>query len=522
MRHAIRLRLAPVVACLLAAPAAQASDFMDTRLTFTMGDDDVLHQTGQAQPLSPNFNLGDRSQYRLFFDNLNSRFSGRENVSHLVMYKKMPGYVEHLDTEASLVLRVDLSALSANTNNVNSAFYDAGSYIRLVYHTQSAPERAREGVSLTLFPLDTDRFRLGYLYDLSWGGTNASINQSIFPRLQGSSPGAKLQIDGERFYVFGGFKAASIVQPEQAIAPGTSDVETVRLAQTNYGLLGGAGVDPLDNLRVEAGTGYFQQGKFDLDTVVGKRIYTYGFSGRVVVHDKMPVPQSVDFLLYRNDPNAPMNLFQRDKYAAGTLAWAVSAEATQLEQNLKDFDHSGATRLQAARAGAVQGNVKYGFLRASVTGIYRDVPFILRNQPGYIPFQTIPYDAKVTAERFFAGSLDYYFEKLHLLPAIGGGVQLPATFGSDSVALFTSRTVVIRQQGSYSILPPGASAKPILQARASLRWDISDLMSAVAWVQLVHDPNGTYLELNPDGTSSERQFISSNFLGFGTSMQARF
>src|SRR5207248_844114 len=152
---------------------------------------------GELVPLSPNFSIGDRSQYRLFFDNLNSRFSGRENVTHLVMYKKMPGFIENLDTEAALVLRFDLAALSANTGNLNSALYDAGSYIRASYHPGGNP---KTGFSATFFPLDTDRFRLGYLYDMSWGGTAASINQSIFPRIQGSSPGLKLQWDAENAY----------------------------------------------------------------------------------------------------------------------------------------------------------------------------------------------------------------------------------------------------------------------------------------------------------------------------------
>ncbi|MBW2459017.1 MAG: hypothetical protein JRI68_31245, partial [Deltaproteobacteria bacterium] len=34
------------------------SDFMDTRLTWTFGDDDLLHDTGVTVPLSPNANIG--------------------------------------------------------------------------------------------------------------------------------------------------------------------------------------------------------------------------------------------------------------------------------------------------------------------------------------------------------------------------------------------------------------------------------------------------------------------------------
>src|SRR5438045_2555579 len=224
---------------------------MDTRLSWTFGDDDVLHATGQAFPLSPDTSIGDRKQYRLFFDNLNSRVGGRENLTHLVLYKKMPGFVRGLDTEASLVLRFDIGALSTNTNNLNQALYDAGSYIRAFYHTGDV--NGKTGFGVTFWPLDTDRFRLGYLYDISWGGTNASINQSIFPRIQGRAPGAKFQYNGERWNAYFGFKTATIVQVEQTLVPGTSEVETIRLGQTNYGFLLGGAADPTDFLHFDVG-----------------------------------------------------------------------------------------------------------------------------------------------------------------------------------------------------------------------------------------------------------------------------
>ena len=352
------------------APAGtNYGNFMDTRLTWTFGDDDFLHRTGEITPISPSFGIGDRPQYRLFFDNLNSRFSGRENITHLVMYKRMPAFIANLTTEAALVLRFDLAQLSAQTNNVNSALYDAGSYIRLFYNTDTA--KAKTGLSAVFFPLDTDRFRLGYLYDISWGGTASNINQSIFPRIQGASPGMKMQFDGDGYYFYGGFKTATIIQPQQVLSPGgESEVETVRVGEVNYGVLGGGGADLGSTVRFELGAGYFQQGKFDLEDVRGKSVYTYGASGRVVVHHKMPVPQSVDFVLYRNDPSAPQVLFAPEKYDANEFAVAVSGELSLLNQHLKDFDRSGATKDQGALAGALQSVFKVGYARLSVTALY--------------------------------------------------------------------------------------------------------------------------------------------------------
>lgn len=503
------------------------SDFMDTRLTWTFGDDDLIHDTGQTVPLSPNASIGDRKQYRLFFDNLNSQFGGRENLSHLVLYKKMPGFIDRLDTEASMVLRFDLANLTSGTNSLNSSLYDAGSFIRVFYRLGEDKNDESTGLGLTFFPLDTDRFRLGYLYDISWGGTNARINQSIFPRIQGAAPGAKLSFESPTISAFFGIKTATIVQVEEILTPGTSDVEVIRVGQTNYGWLGGLGWQIWDHIRLDVGGGYFQQGKFDLPDVLGENVYTFGGSARLGVHSKGGGgAQSIDFSLYRNDPAKHERLFSKGKYAKDRTTWSGSLEFSNLFQNLKDFDLTGATRKQQARAAALQGNVTTGFLRMSLTGIYRDLPFVLRNVPSFVPFETLPSEADTGSEIFAAFALDYHFDGPRLTPGLGAGVQFPAQFTTNSIdqgGETIGRTVVIRQQGSVSILPIDKTAVPIFQARASLKWDLSEMLSAVAWLQFVRDNNGTFVERDPnEGTVALRSFVSPNFLGFGTSVQARF
>jgi len=513
-------------------PGTGLGNFVDTRLTWTFGDDDFLNRTGVLVPLSPSFTIGDRPQYRLFFDNLNSRFAGRENLTHLVLYKKMPGFITGLTTEAAVVLRFDLASLAANTGNINSALYDSGSYIRIFYRTHDVTDaktgKAREaGVSAVFFPLDTDRMRLGYLYDISWGGTDPRINESIFPRIQGSSPGFKIQYDmPDRFYAFAGFKTATIIQPVQVLNPGSeSEVEVVRVGEANYGGLVGGGVDVHPMVRFDVGGGMFQQGKFDLEDVRGKSVYTYGASGRMVVHKDMPVPQSVDFRLYRNDPQAPMVLFAPTRYDPNELAWSVSAEGSYLRQHLKDFNATGATRDQSAFAAALQGVLALGYARVSLTGIARDLNYVVRNVPGFIPFETLPTGAKTDLELFGAAAFSYYFETPRLTPEIGVGLQLPATFKSTFTegGVQASRTIVVRRQGDESILPFGEGRRPILQARVSLKWTLSDVLSMVLWGQLVNDENGTLIVRDPaEGTASLRIFQKSVRLGAGLALQARF
>jgi hypothetical protein len=137
----------------------------------------------------------------------------------------------------------------------------------------------------------------------------------------------------------------------------------------------------------------------------------------------------------------------------------------------------------------------------------------------------MPKDAQTDPEIFGALAADYYIQSLRLTPGLGGGLQLPATFRSEFTdgGVPASRTVVVRSQGNESILPYDAQRSPIFQARLSLRWNISDILSAVGWVQYVHDNNGTLVVEDPvEGTASLRVFQSPNQLGAAISLQARY
>ncbi|MEI8258686.1 MAG: hypothetical protein WCJ30_23685, partial [Deltaproteobacteria bacterium] len=498
-------------------PVRTMHDYLDTRLTWTFGDDDVLAPTGQRVPVSQMPGIGDRQQYQLFFDALNSRFAGRENLTHLVLYSRAPGFIPRVITEASLVLRLDMAQLATGANNLNQAFYDAGTYLRIQYQTNLA--RPTDGLSLTFFPFDTDRFRLGYLWDLSWGGND------IFPRRVGGAPGLRVAYDSGPFSAFLGFKTANIVVPLQ-VATGSADIDIVRVQETQYAGLGGVGIRFNDMFRFDANGGFFQQGRFDFPGVRGQPVFLFGGSARIVVNSNLPPSQSIDMLLYRNHPDFPMQLFARETYTPGRVAWMVSLEGTALDQHLVDIDHPGSTTFQPGFARALQGRLKSGYLGVGLTGLYRDVPFLLRNVPSFIPFQSLPNDPSVTVtpEYFVAASIDYRIAAANLLPSFIVGVQFPATFSTSVTegTLQSQRTLVIRRAGNFSILPPGASALPILSMRLAMRWDLSTIFAIVGWVQYVRDPNGTLLEVDSTGTRQTRVFQAPDQLGFGLTAQARF
>ena len=81
---------------------AYASDFVDTRVSVAFADDNVLENAGESSPNSPSPGFGAGAQNKQFYDNFNTKFSGFETLSNIVLYKRMPAFFEGLTTEAAL------------------------------------------------------------------------------------------------------------------------------------------------------------------------------------------------------------------------------------------------------------------------------------------------------------------------------------------------------------------------------------------------------------------------------------
>src|SRR5690606_4418611 len=110
--------------------AAQAAgDAIDTRVTFTVADDDIARgpeetvRGGSPSPSVPNFSPTNNN--RLFFDDYERRDTGFENLTHFVLYGRQPGFFEGWDTEAALVMRAMILDGQAVT------LKDDGTYIRI-------------------------------------------------------------------------------------------------------------------------------------------------------------------------------------------------------------------------------------------------------------------------------------------------------------------------------------------------------------------------------------------------------
>src|ERR1700730_12914841 len=97
-----RLLAATLLICLPAV--AQANDFVDTRLNFTLTDENLLVKPGETNPSVPGIHIGQPTSLGLlFFDNYATRYTGDENPTLLVLSKKVAG--TRFEAEGPLAMR---------------------------------------------------------------------------------------------------------------------------------------------------------------------------------------------------------------------------------------------------------------------------------------------------------------------------------------------------------------------------------------------------------------------------------
>ena len=483
-----------------------ASGFMDTRLAFTITNENMLVKPGETIPSVPGWRFGTPSSLGvLFFDNYDTRYSGFETLSHATMYREYSS--GHLQAEAAFVLRIN------DLNETNLALSDDGSYLTLSDWkdpTHKDPTR----ISLTAFPVSADRFRLGYSYRLSWGGNPE------YKRAKSSVPGVKLQYDGPSTYAFVGAKSAVVVDPRDG-------EEKSALAA-----LGGAGIDPTAMLRFEVNGGYFDRGYNPLQDVQRQKVRLYGASAQASIHHGMPLRSSVDYRLYKFNGESVTGLFAPETYPGG-LAWLAQSEFTVLGQTLKDPQATGSTVRQLGMAGDLNVRVKLDRIRLRLDVSYRDLAFILHSQPSLPSYEAFSSDYTTSADYFAAVGFDNNWGDWLTLGLIAG-VEKPATLtspkgipGVTTDAMGTS-TAVIRDNNIdtlITILPAGHSAVAQVALKGTAKVDFAKIFSVLLEVFYSHDGNQSrYVRScsDPQTCPFEYEFGPFNQLGLNATLQARF
>jgi hypothetical protein len=482
------------------------SGFMDTRLAFTITNENMLVKPGETIPSAPGWRFGTPNSLGvLFFDNYDTRYSGFETLSHATMYREYSH--GNLQAEGAFVLRIN----ELSENNVSLS--DDGTYLTLSRWkdpTHKDPTR----ISFTAFPVSADRFRLGYSYRLSWGGNPE------YKRAKASTPGFKLQYDGENFYAFAGAKSALVVDPgdgEQKAA---------------LAVLAGAGIDPTPMLRFEVNGGYFDRGYNELQDVQPEKVQLFGGSVQASIHKGMPLRSSVDYRLYKFNNESVTGLFAPERYPGG-LAWLAQSEFTILGQTLKDPEKTGGTKIQYGMAGDLNVRVKLDRMRLRLDLSYRDLAFILHSQPSLPPYEDFPAAYSTSADFFAAAGADYNWGDWLTLGVVAG-VEKPATLtspkgitGGETDATGSS-TAVIRNNNIdtlITLLPAGEDAVPQFALKGTAKVDFAKIFSVLVELFYSYDGNQTRYDRtcsDPQQCPFQYTFGEFNQLGLNATLQARF
>lgn len=485
---------------------AHAGDFMDTRISFTISDDNVLQGPRNTNPSSPTFPsfLGNQNNVQ-FYDNYDTKFTGFETMTNLAIFKRMPAFFKNIDTEAGLVL----NALVRDDSTVQLG--DAGSFLRIVFPLGNNKER--NNVNFVAFPVSSDRMRGGYSYAISWGGN------PVFPG-KGPVPGFKLTLVQPKGYLYVGAKTS--LRPRRQ-PDGTIEVDTVG------GAIIGFGGTIADRFTIEANGGVFDRGQIEKIEVQKEKLVGFGGSVQLAFHRGLPIGTSIDFQLYRNDPDMPMKFFTPEIYDE-SFSVVVKTEFTLLGQTLQNINKPQSTVVQLAHAGDLNFSAKYKKARFFLDLVYRSLSFIMYNSPGYPSYDDFPAGADAQPEIFAAGGFDYYIAGAHLTPGLKLGVQRPAFYRGPVAAglnppqtLAGPQTVVVRDAFSPpDILDAGLDVEPVIAMTASAKWDISEMMSAAAQVLVRYDTNKSTLLPDANGINLTRTLLPPWSLGFNLLLQSRF
>jgi len=504
---------------LLALPAL-AGEFMDVWVTTAFEDDNLFAGPAEYSP-SPNFvQRGNQT----FFEKYESKYSDDISQSYLALYREDQGFVPNVFTEAAFVLRFQPYTDPDNSKAAVS-IADGGSYVRVGYKIGGAD---RHVVSLTGYAVDADRFRLGYSYDLTWGGKDLFV---MDPR---SAPGMRLQYQNGSFYAFAGVKSAIGDYKD----PLTGDPQN----QAYYGGLVGLGGEIGEHLRLEAGGGDFQQGQLSnvQDTqspLYNAPIFAAGGSAQIAFRTNPDLDYIVsnELKLYKNHPDQVRDTYIRHRSLEGT-GLLVQAEGNYLVHNLLDFDAVDATVVEPAFAGDIQTLLVSGTTEVGLDLVYKDLSYIVFNVPGLTSGYAVSDSLDTSPQIYLRAQAAHHFPKVHLTPSVGAGYMIPASFGTaddgytvvyrgstdSSTAAATGSTS--GSNSSQMAVPDGQRPAALLSAVGGLQWDISMSTVAVAEVLYTLDNNQSVSVGDEDGAASDVLAPANvrNALGFNLMIRARF
>jgi len=292
-----------------------------------------------------------------------------------------------------------------------------------------------------------------------------------------------------------------------------------------YGFLVGGGIQPTDNLKLEAGAGSFEQGQiqnvdFTTSTLYGELIKAFGYSGQIAWRstDAIDWIESADLKLYKNSPE-----FVKDSYISHRqidgVGVLVQAEIDRLSHNLLDPVNGDSTVIETGTAGDLQTLFVVDSTTIGVDIVYKDLAYILFNVPGLTSGVAMNPTMDQTPQLYGRLKASHYFESAHIAPSVGVGMMQPATY-STSGGTFVQYSERDKEQ-----VPRGQEPAPILSGLVGVQVDMSKSVVIVAEALYTVDNNQSeYVktEKRPEGDRVLAPYEERAVLGMNVIMRARF
>jgi hypothetical protein len=484
------------------ASVANAGDFVDVWVTSAFEDTNVR---AGPEAYSPSANFVQRGN-RTFFENYETRSNDDISRASLVLYRKDKGNWPGWWTEAAFVLRYT-PYLDPDQTDPGTQIEDDGSYVRIIRELGSEDHT----LSLTGYAVDSGRFRLGYSYDLTWGG------REIHSFTTGAAPGVRLQWQKGGSYAFAGAKSTvgDYIEPETRL----------KRNQAYYGALFGGGVQLGENVKLEMGLGSFQQGQIQnvdstTSTLYGEPIVALGYAGQVAWRSTPDLNwiESADLKLYRNSPDFVKESYISHRQLDG-FGILVQGEVNRLQHNLLDPVKGDTTTIETGTAGDLQTLVVMGSTSLGVDVVYKNLAYILFNVPGLTSGVAMNPDMAQTPQLYSRLKASHYFASAHIAPTIGIGLMQPATYDTSS-GTFVQYTEREKEQ-----VPSGAEPSAILSGLAGVQVDMSKSVVIVGEVLYTVDNNQSqYVQTSdhPEGERVAAPNVERKVLGMNLMMRARF
>ncbi|MCB9609843.1 MAG: hypothetical protein H6741_26310 [Alphaproteobacteria bacterium] len=486
------------------AGAAHAGEFMDVWVTTALEDTNVRAGPDDYSP-GPNFVMRGN---QTFFENYEVRWTDDISQGHLVLYRADDGFFPNWWSEAAFVLEYT-PYLNPDKTRPGVFIRDDGSYVR-IGRTLPGDEHT---ISITGYAVNASRFRLGYSWDLAYGG------REIVTPAVGAMPGVRVQWQKHGSYVFVGAKSAINQRTEE-------EWQGDRNA-TYTSLLSGAGLNLLDDrFKAEVGLGSFQQGQIlnvrdTSSPIYGEMITALGTSAQLSFRTQADISwiQSSELRLYRNSPE-----FMRDTYISHRevdgFGFMVQAEVNRLVHNLLDPDDESSTVLEAGVAGDIQTLWLFNTTQFFADFVYKDLPYIVFDVPGITSGTAISESVTWTPQLYGRFGISHFFPKAHVTPSLGVGLMQPAAYTTSDGKTFVQYTA----RDKEAVPDNAAGAYNILGSVLGLQVDVTPSTVVVGELLYTRDANQSRVTAAEGGVRTRVPEDPNvvNALGFNLMLRAHF